>query len=93
MSTFPQRRLGDNGTAGHLVEMDVAVGGLGRHPGVGVVDRDLAVGRLHLKIADDLADPGVPVAVLDRGRATDPVDRHRSRARGELGAPGRSARR
>ena len=68
------RRLGDDGTADHFVEMDIAVRGLGRHRGVGLVDGDLAVGRLHLKIADDLADPGVPVAVLDRGRATDPVD-------------------
>ena len=81
-------RLGDNGIADYFVKMDIAVGCLGRHRGAGMIDRHLAVGRLHLKISDDLTNPGVPVAVLDRGRATDPVDRDRPRARGELGVPG-----
>src|SRR5659263_304163 len=77
--------LGADGTTRDLGEADVAVGGLGRDRGVRLVDGDSAIGRVHAKLADNLADPGVAVAVLAHRAAADASRLHSAGARAELG--------
>ena len=68
-----------------LAEADVAVGGLRGNRLARPIDRDPAVGRVHLQVSGDLADPGIAVGVLDHRRAVDVVDPHGAGTRGELG--------
>src|SRR6185437_12642969 len=65
---------GLDGARRGLAQTDVAVGGLERHGGAGLVDRDAAVGGVHAQVAGDVADPGLAVRALDHGRALDAVD-------------------
>ena len=76
--------LSDGGAARDLPEHDVAVRGLRDDSLVGHVDRDVAVGRAHTRLSPDLADPRVPVRVLDGGGPVDPADPHGARARHDL---------
>ncbi len=80
--------LSDGGAARHVPEPNVPVRGLRGDSFVGDVDRDVAVGRAHTCLSPDLADPRVPVRVLDGGGPVDPADPHGARARHDLRSAG-----
>ncbi len=80
----PERALGDDGPTRDLTEADIAVGGLRGNARVRPVDRDRAVGRIHARVARDLADPRIAASVLDDRGPVDPADPHGS-GRRDLG--------